>query len=130
MYHLHNMITVIRNGYRSGYDSVNWSLSNNINSKKIYIILSLLRKEGSIRAFVYNEGSITIYLKYGIIGMGAIKNIFLVSKPSCNKSISCLAFWQPQSNVGYFVLSTNKGIITDSDARRFNVGGQILFGVV
>jgi ribosomal protein S8 len=34
-----------------------------------------------------------------------------------------------QSTTGFFVLSTSYGIITEMDARRYNVGGCILFGI-
>jgi ribosomal protein S8 len=43
--------------------------------------------------------------------------------------MSSSAIWQPQTTTGFFILSTPIGICTDIEARRYNVGGEILFGV-
>jgi ribosomal protein S8 len=39
------------------------------------------------------------------------------------------ALWQPPAGAGLLILSTTHGLISDRDARRFNVGGEILRGI-
>ena len=96
-------------------------------------ILTILRNNGVIRAFSYlpskDKNKFVIYIKYDQIGNNVIRSIFNVSKPSRKLYVSSKALWQPQSTTGFFVLSTSYGIITDIDARRYNVGGCILFGI-
>jgi len=70
-----------------------------------------------------------IYLKYDESGKSVIDSLFLVSKPSRRIYMSSSAIWQPQTTTGFFILSTPIGICTDIEARRYNVGGEILFGV-
>jgi ribosomal protein S8 len=43
--------------------------------------------------------------------------------------ISSNALWQSRATAGFFVMSTTYGILTDVEARRFNVGGIVLFGI-
>jgi ribosomal protein S8 len=43
--------------------------------------------------------------------------------------ISASSLWQTQSTTGFVALSTVYGIITDIEARRYNVGGEVLFGI-
>jgi small subunit ribosomal protein S8 len=105
--------------------------------KNILCILTILRKRGVIRGFTLQEQSVQdkkkrqviLYLKYDAVGKPLIDTLFIVSKPSRRVYISSVALWQPQTSTGFFVLSTSYGILTDNEARRYNVGGEVLFGV-
>lgn len=55
--------------------------------------------------------------------------MFRASTPGRRIYVSASSLWQPQSTSGFFVLSTVYGIFTDAEARRYNVGGELLFGV-
>jgi len=72
---------------------------------------------------------LNIFLKYDSVGKSVINSVYLVSTPGRRVYVSSNSLWQPQSTSGFFVLSTTSGILTDIEARRYNVGGEVLFGV-
>jgi small subunit ribosomal protein S8 len=96
-------------------------------------VLEVLQDEGYIRGFArvdYNDGKseIEIELKY-FDGQPVIRNIKRISSPgrrvySSAKDIPTIA-----NGLGVAILSTPKGVMSDSQARRENVGGEILCSV-
>lgn len=134
---LSNRLTNIRNAKATQLSQIVFIRPQGSVPKAIFTILTLLRKNGMIRGFGFKEivlsGKIKreyiIYLKYDATGKSVLDSIFLVSKPSRRVYLSSAALWQPQTTTGFFVLSTTYGILTDSEARRYNVGGEVLFGV-
>ena len=128
-----NLITSIRNAKNAKLNYIVWKSHEKSIQKNIIAILTLLRNNGVIRAFSFvtskEKNQFVIYIKYDQTGKSVSRSIFNVSKPSRIQYISSKALWQPQSTTGFFVLSTPYGIITDSDARRYNVGGSLLFGL-
>ena len=137
MVFIFNILTNMRNSSstRSEYVTVQVPYGNS--PANVFAVLTILRKMGVIRGFSYMEcmvgGKIKaqyfVYLKYDAAGISVIDTIFFVSTPSRRVYISAAALWQPQSTAGFFVLSTTHGIITNAEARRLNVGGEVLFGV-
>ena len=69
--------------------------------------------------------SITIFIKY-FNEKPVIKNIVRVSKPGKRIYVSKTALWKASNGLGLTILSTSKGIVSDHDARRLNVGGEII----
>jgi small subunit ribosomal protein S8 len=132
-----NIITIIRNGYATRSEYIIYKVSHTSIPVKLFEVLHIMRKIGMIRAFEYIESnSITqikssciIYLKYDSAGVSVIDTVFLISKPSRRVYLSAAALWQPQSTVGFLVLSTTQGILTINEARRLNVGCEVLFGI-
>ena len=128
-----NLITSIRNAKNAKLGYIAYSVNQKERQTSIVTILTILRNNGVIRAFSYvpiiNDTKFIIFMKYDQTGNSVIRSIFSISKPSRKLYISSKALWQPQSTTGFFVLSTTYGIMTDTDARRYNVGGCILFGV-
>ena len=141
MYDLPNRITSIRNGEQASRRSIVCPIPKGAQFKKFIAVLSLLRKEGAIRGFTFNAVSTTkgknggqptllvIYLKYDSAGKSALRSIFSVSTPGRRAYVSSTSLWQPQSTSGFRVLSTAYGLLTDAEARRYRVGGELLFGV-
>ena len=135
MHFLSNLLSSLRNAKASRLSHIVFIQPQNAIPKAIFDILTLLRKNGIIRGFSCIEISISgkvkfmIYLKYDESGKSVIDSLFLVSKPSRRIYMSSSAIWQPQTTTGFFILSTPIGICTDIEARRYNVGGEILFGV-
>ena len=128
------LITCIRNAKNAKLNYITYSINKEERILNLVTILTILRNNGIIRAFSYlpsnnNKNKFIIYIKYDQVGNNVIRSIFNVSKPSRKLYISSKSLWQPQSTTGFFVLSTPYGIITDIDARRYNVGGCVLFGV-
>jgi len=129
------IINAIANGSRAKLNNISWSVNQTGQYNSVFAILTILRDNGTIRGFSYintsndNKNQFIVYLKYDGYGKPVIRSIFSVSKPSRRIYVSSRSLWQPQSTTGFFVLATTYGLLTDSQARRYNVGGCLLFGV-
>ena len=96
-------------------------------------ILLVLKNEGYIRHFTTKEvrkgiTAIEIELKY-LEGEPAIKEIWRESKPGRRKYSVVTDLEKVRNGLGISVISTSKGIMSDIEARRQNLGGEVLFGV-
>lgn len=72
------------------------------------------------------------YLELGLSyqdGRGAIGGVKLVSKPSRHMYVKARKIKPVRSGYGMTVISTPKGVMTSSDARKQNIGGEILFEI-
>jgi len=73
------------------------------------------------------QGIIRIFLRYiPQSGEPVIHELKRVSKPGRREYVSVQGLPRVKNNMGIAILSTSKGIITERDARRENVGGEIL----
>lgn len=73
------------------------------------------------------QGNIKIALKYHpVTKASAIKKIERVSKPGLRKYVDTDALPRVLNGLGIAILSTNRGVMTDKEARRENVGGEVL----
>ncbi len=73
------------------------------------------------------QGNIKIALKYHPVTKApAIKKITRVSKPGLRKYISSKNVPRVLNGLGIAIISTNKGVITDKEARTANVGGEVI----
>ena len=100
-------------------------------SKLIETILNILKNKGFIEDFkISDENSkvkkIIIILKY-VDNQPAIRGVQRVSKPSRRVYKSVNEIKPIYNGYAVSVYSTNKGIITDKEALRSNVGGEFLF---
>jgi len=126
-----DMITRIKNGQKIKLCNTEYSSLSNINIK----ILKILYKEGYIRGYVSRYNTLTkknesqILLKYNLRGEPIIKNLKKISTPGRRIYISIKTLWQPQSTTGLYIISTTKGYLTDVEARRLNVGGELLLHI-
>lgn len=99
------------------------------NTKKA--ITKILFDQGYITNFRFEEdnkqGVIKIALKYNpSTRVPAITKIVRVSKPGLRKYSSSSELPRVLNGLGIAILSTSKGVITDKDARKENVGGEVL----
>ena len=69
---------------------------------------------------------IEITLKYGANKASAITGLRRVSKPGLRIYTNCEDMPKVMKGLGIAILSTSKGIMTDKDARKANVGGEVL----
>lgn len=92
-------------------------------------ILKVLKEEGFIRGFELSEDEkgkiLEISLKY-FEGEPVIKEISRVSKPGMRVYSSVKDMPSFKNNMGVTILSTSKGVMTNSSAREANIGGEIL----
>ncbi|MDD2385415.1 MAG: 30S ribosomal protein S8 [Bacteroidales bacterium] len=73
------------------------------------------------------QGNIKIALKYHpVTKASAIKNLERISKPGLRKYVNTDNIPRVLNGLGVAVLSTNKGVMTDKEARREKVGGEVL----
>jgi small subunit ribosomal protein S8 len=120
-----DMLTRIRNANKAKFDKLE------IPSSKIKVsIARILKEEGYIRNFsVVNDnkqGVLQIAMKYEGKGEAIISEIKRVSKPSCRRYVDKDAIPLIRSGLGLAILSTSKGIMSDKEARRQQVGGEVI----
>lgn len=122
---LGDMLTRIRNGQRVGKDSVLTPASNHREA-----VLGALEREGYIRGYERRDlgsgkGEIQIELKYSE-GEPVIREISRVSKPGRRVYSSIRDLPRVYNGLGISILSTPRGVLSDSEARVANVGGEVL----
>lgn len=120
-----DMLTRIRNASSAKHESVDIPASN---MKKA--IAQILVDEGYIKGFKIVEdgkqGSIHISLKYGEGKTQTITGIRRVSKPGLRIYSNVEEMPKVMKGLGVAIVSTSKGIMTDKEARKQNVGGEVL----
>jgi small subunit ribosomal protein S8 len=120
-----DMLTRIRNANSAKHDTVEVPASN---MKKA--IAKILAEEGYIKSFsVANDGKqgmIRIVLKYGENKSHVINGLRRVSKPGLRIYSSCADMPRVLKGLGIAIVSTPKGVMTDKNARKENVGGEVL----
>ena len=120
-----DMLTRIRNASSAKHDSVDVPAS-----KVKKAIAQILLDEGYIQSFEVVEdgkqGVIRITLKYGANRSQTISGISRVSKPGLRIYTNVEDMPKVMKGLGIAILSTSKGIMTDKQARKANVGGEVL----
>jgi small subunit ribosomal protein S8 len=120
-----DMLTRIRNAGMAKFESVEIPLS-----KLKKGVAETLKKEGYINDYSLiqdnTQGILKIDLKYDGNENKVITGIRKVSKPGCRVYVQADNIPKVMSGLGINILSTSKGIITDADARKMNVGGELL----
>ena len=122
-----DMLTRIRNGQVARHDYVTVPASN---TKKA--IAKILLNEGYVKAVDYIDdglqGEIKITLKYvnGKKNQPVIAGLKRISKPGLRVYARCEELPKVLGGLGIAIISTSKGLMTDREARKNNVGGEVL----
>mgnify|MGYP000552429553 FL=1 len=120
-----DMLTRIRNANAAKHDTVDVPSSN---MKKA--IAQILVDEGYVKSFKViddgKQGMIEIALKYGPNKSQVITGLRRVSKPGLRIYTNCEEMPKVMKGLGVAILSTSKGVMTDKEARKANVGGEVL----
>lgn len=99
-------------------------------SKMKLEVAKILKQEGFIRTFKVLEegpqGLIRIYLKYAEDGEPAIHGLRRVSRPGRRVYRGVEDLPKVRNGLGVAVVSTNRGVLTDEQARSLRVGGEVL----
>ena len=123
-----DMLTRIRNANMVKHDTVEIP-----HSKLKAHVAENLKKEGFINGFDLIEdskqGTLKIDLKYTNDNDGVITGIKRVSKPGCRVYVQSSDIPKVMSGLGISILSTSKGVISDKEARKLGVGGELLCDV-
>ncbi len=120
-----DMLTRIRNANSAKHETVDIPCSN---VKKA--IADILVEEGYIKGYQLIEdskqGIIRVTLKYGPKKQRIIQGVKRVSKPGLRIYAGCEELPRVMKGLGVAIISTSKGIMTDKNARKQNVGGEVL----
>ena len=120
-----DMLTRIRNANIGKHDTVDVPVSKN----KL-AIADILVNEGFVEKYdivtVDKIKMMRITLKYGPNGEKVIRGLRRISKPGLRNYAGIEDIPSVMNGMGIAIISTNKGIITDKQARKENVGGEVL----
>lgn len=120
-----DLLTRIRNASSAKHETVEVPASN---MKKA--ICQILVDEGYVKSFTVSEdgkqGMIKIVLKYTENKMPAIKGLRRVSKPGLRIYSKAEELPRVMKGLGIAIISTSKGLMTDREARKKNIGGEVL----
>ena len=120
-----DMFSRIRNGQMRSLNSIDIPSSNFRKN-----ILKILKEEGFIKDYYIeksenNKISLKINLKY-YEGNPVIKEIKRISKPGRRVYSRANSIPRVMNGLGLAILSTPKGVMTDSEAKKNNIGGEII----
>lgn len=120
-----DMLTRIRNANIVRHEVVEVPASN---IKKE--IAEILKREGFIRDAEYIEdnkqGIIRLFLKYGSNQERVITGLKRISKPGLRVYAKSNEIPRVLGGLGIAIISTSQGVLTDKDARKAKVGGEVL----
>ncbi len=120
-----DMLTRIRNANKAGHEKLDVPAS--ILKTEI---ASLLKREKYIKNYKFIEdrkqGVLRIYLRYGPNNEKIITNLKRISRPGLRRYKGSEDVTRVFSGLGMAIVSTSKGILTDRECRKMNVGGEIL----
>ena len=119
-----DMLTRIRNAIQAKHDSV--VVPSN---KEKLEIARILKEEGFITDFVVDgdlKKNIIITLKYGKNNEKVISGLKRISKPGLRVYATVEELPRVLNGLGIAIISTSKGVMTDRDARKANLGGEVV----
>jgi small subunit ribosomal protein S8 len=123
-YLLADMLAKLRNGQKARMSVVKHMKTNLCEN-----VLDALIREGVVSNYSSSSKDLHIELKYSN-NEPAITKISCVSRPGRRVYTSVKSLWDVHKGLGFLILSTPKGVLSDKEARRLNVGGEILCKVV
>lgn len=122
-----DFIIRLKNGYLAKKETITVPYS-----KTIEKILMILKKENFIDDFILEESgkkkSIKVNLKYSH-KMPMVTDVKIFSKPGRRLYVKANSLKPVLAGKGIAILSTPKGILTDKEARKLKVGGELWFHI-
>jgi small subunit ribosomal protein S8 len=120
-----DMLTRIRNGTLARHEHVL------VPASKLKLeIAKVLKAQGYIQKYDLvddkRHGQIRIHLRYGAAGEPVITGLRRVSKPGLRVYVDSKRLPRVMGGLGVAVLSTSSGVLTDREARRRRVGGEVV----
>ena len=120
-----DLLTRIRNASRAEHEKVD------IPSSKLKVrVAEVLKDEGFIKNFRVlddtKQGTLRVYLKYGPSNEKVISGLVRVSTPGRRVYVTHDKIPSILGGMGVAVVSTSRGVLTDRDARKERVGGEVL----
>jgi small subunit ribosomal protein S8 len=120
-----DMLTRIRNASRAHHDKVM------VPASKLKVeIARCLKDEGFLADVVHHEkkpqGELTLMLKYGPDRQPVIQGIKRISKPGLRRYVAVRDIPRVLGGLGISILSTSRGVMGDAEARKQQVGGELI----
>ena len=123
-----DFITRLRNASLAGHEKVDIPSSNMRQG-----IATKLKESGYVRHFKVvkdgKQGMMRVYLKYDKAGEPLLSNIRRYSRPGRRFYVGSDKIPVVRSGYGMAILSTNKGLLSGTEAKEQNVGGEVLVTV-
>ena len=120
-----DMLTRVRNAGKAKLNSVDIP-----GSKMKTELAKVMKSEGFIRNYKFikdgKQGILRIYLKYADDQSHVILEMKRVSKPSRRVYVGAREIKPVHNGLGVAILSTSRGVVTDKQARKENIGGEVL----
>ncbi len=120
-----DMLTRIRNASMARHDKLTLPSSN----LKVQVAQAL-KSEGFIADFIIHEkkpqNELTLLLKYGPNRESVITGIKRESKPGLRRYVNVRDIPRVKGGMGVAILSTSRGVMVDHEARKANVGGELI----
>ena len=120
-----DMLTRIRNAGKAKFNSAD--IPGSVMKTEI---AKVMKNEGFIRNYKFmkdgKQGILRVYLKYREDQSHVILELKRVSKPSRRVYVGAKDVKPIYNGLGVAILSTSKGILTDKQARKENVGGEVI----
>ena len=119
-----DMLTRVRNALQARHETVEIPA----NKEKVEIA-KILKNEGFITDYTVDgdvKKTITVTLKYGPNNEKVINGLKRISKPGLRVYAKVDSIPRVMNGLGIAIISTNKGLLTDKEARKQNVGGEVL----
>ncbi|MDO4502998.1 MAG: 30S ribosomal protein S8 [Coriobacteriia bacterium] len=120
-----DMLTRVRNGQSAGKQTVSMP-----SSKKLVEIARVMDQEGYIAGYEVIDGepraTLTITLKYGPKKAKVIRGIKRISKPGLRIYAGKEELPRVLGGLGTAIISTSNGVMTDRDARKKGIGGEVI----
>ena len=120
-----DLLTRIRNASRAEHEKVD------IPASKLKVrVAEVLKDEGFIKNFRVlddtKQGTLRVYLKYGAGNEKVISGLVRVSTPGRRVYVTHDKIPSILGGMGVALVSTSRGVLTDRDARKERVGGEVL----
>ena len=124
-----DMLSRLRNANKAKHEKVDIPASN----LKVHLA-RILKEEGYIKNYKLvkdgKQGVLRIYLKYeGETKKQVIKGIKSISRPGLRRYVPSGEIPYVLRGLGISILSTSRGVVTDREARKLKVGGEVLCSV-
>ncbi len=120
-----DLLARIRNATKARHDMVEIPSSN----LKV-TVAKILKDEGYVKNFRVidndKQGILKVYLRYDREGEPMIQGIKRISRPGLRRYCGADGIPEVLKGLGIAIISTSKGVLTDAEARKEHVGGEIL----
>lgn len=115
----------LRNGQQADHTYVDIPAS-----KLKRAMTQILLEKGYIKNYINiddgKQGLLRVYLKYNEYGEPAIRMMERISRPGRREYVDSDSLPEVKDGLGVAILSTSRGVMSDKEARRFGVGGEVL----